>query len=59
MALDRLYLDLVELAGEEVSVLGIHDRLYGCPEDFDVVLGEYTALVEGHPTVESSLSAEG
>ena len=45
MALDRLYLDLIKLTGEEVSVLGIHDRLYGCPEDFDVVLREYTALM--------------
>ena len=59
MALYGLDADFIELAGEEVTVFGVHNGLDRRTEDGDIVLLEDATLVEGYTAVEGGLSPEG
>ena len=50
--------DLVHTIAKELSVLRVHDRLDRGSENLYIIVLEDSFLIEGHTTVEGSLSTE-
>ena len=58
LALDRLHVDLIQLAYEQLPILGIHDSLHRGTQYLHAILLQHAALVKGHATIQRRLPAE-
>ena len=59
LALDGLDADFVQFLDKQLAVFRVHNGLYRCAEDGEVVAFQRTAAIEFDPTVERRLSPKG
>ena len=58
LALDGLYVNLIELLNEQLAVFCIHNSLHRSSQYTSVIFLEHTCLIQSHTAVKRSLSAK-
>ena len=59
LALDGLDADFIQLLDKQLAVFRVHNGLYRCAEDGEIVAFQRTAAIEFDPTVERRLPPKG